>query len=211
MAADPSNKAPRVSILMCSKNADWIIHQTLAGIFSQSFTDFELILLDLGSSDHTMDIASQYACRLIELDEDDWNSSVLVKKIVQKIRGELVVLWNADAVALYNGTLENLVAAFEDPEIIAAYSCQIPRPDTNRSSCQQNNFSLCEAEGKSKDLPYPLPVVAVRKTIWEKRPLFTNGCIPQDPDWGEWLKKNNYKIKYVPSALVMYSPSYTTS
>jgi rhamnosyltransferase len=41
----------KVSIIMRSKNSDWVIDQALAGLFAQSYKDFELWVVDSGSTD----------------------------------------------------------------------------------------------------------------------------------------------------------------
>ena len=38
----PPTKKPSVTVVMRSKNSDWVIGQALAGLFSQNFRDFEL-------------------------------------------------------------------------------------------------------------------------------------------------------------------------
>ena len=55
-----TESAPPVSIVMRSKNSDWVIAQALAALFSQTYQDFELLVADSGSTDSTLDIVSHY-------------------------------------------------------------------------------------------------------------------------------------------------------
>ena len=50
----------KISVLMLCYNAQNFISKTLDTVFNQSFKDFELICLDDGSSDNTLDILKQY-------------------------------------------------------------------------------------------------------------------------------------------------------
>ena len=51
---------PKISIIIRTKNEeDWISH-CLEMIYNQDFQDFEVILVDNNSSDHTIDIAKRY-------------------------------------------------------------------------------------------------------------------------------------------------------
>jgi len=50
---------------MRSKKSDWVIAQALAALFSQEIQeDFELLIIDSGSTDRTLEIVSEYPAAL---------------------------------------------------------------------------------------------------------------------------------------------------
>lgn len=57
---DPNNL---VSIIMPAYNAEKFIHDSIKSVLSQSFRDWELLIIDDHSSDNTYLIANEYACR----------------------------------------------------------------------------------------------------------------------------------------------------
>ncbi|RJP26361.1 MAG: hypothetical protein C4527_15425 [Candidatus Omnitrophota bacterium] len=205
MATPQIDKKPRASVVMCIEEFDWIINQTFAGLFSQSFTDFELILINSGASKHFFEITHQYSCHFLEIQQNLIHSSLIDEKIVQEVRGEIVVLWNARAVPLFSGTLENLIAAFDDKNVMASYAHRIPRPETKTWNRHGIDEPLPKYDSNSSLPSSPLPLIAIRKTLWEKQPLFANKCSANHSDWDEWQVLNGHKIQYIPSALVMYS------
>ena len=63
MAPRDGMEVPRVSILTPAYNAATTLHETLASVQRQTFTEFEVIVVDDGSSDNTAAIAEQFgAC-----------------------------------------------------------------------------------------------------------------------------------------------------
>lgn len=62
------NKTPFFSIVITSYNRAYCIENTLNSILNQSFTDFEIILVDDCSTDNTEEIVSNYDVRFIKTD-----------------------------------------------------------------------------------------------------------------------------------------------
>jgi glycosyltransferase involved in cell wall biosynthesis len=55
--------APRVSVVMTVYNAERYLHETLESILRQTFRDFELIVVNDGSTDRSLEILQEYAKR----------------------------------------------------------------------------------------------------------------------------------------------------
>lgn len=50
----------KVSIITPSLNSEKTIEQTINSVLNQRYTDFEYIIIDGNSSDHTVDIIKEY-------------------------------------------------------------------------------------------------------------------------------------------------------
>ena len=109
-----SGSAPKISIIMRSKNSDWVIGHALAGLYSQEFTDFELIVVDSGSTDRTLDIVRAYPHRLIQIEAASYFPGSVLNMAIEHAQSDLIVFQNSDAVPLTPHTLGTLVAAFDD-------------------------------------------------------------------------------------------------
>jgi glycosyltransferase involved in cell wall biosynthesis len=54
---------PKISLITTIYNRDRYLAQAIASVLAQTYTDFELILFDDGSTDNSMAIALQYAAQ----------------------------------------------------------------------------------------------------------------------------------------------------
>lgn len=52
---------PKIAVLMCACNAEQYIKQAIDSILSQTFTDFEFIIVENGSTDNTQNIIDSYS------------------------------------------------------------------------------------------------------------------------------------------------------
>ncbi len=202
-------KPPKVSVIMRTKNSDWVVAQALAGLFSQTFTDFELIVVDSGSTDKTLDIVRQHPCRIIEIAPTAYYPGDVLNMAIQEAKAEIIVFQNSDAVPLCPQTLERLVDAFDDKNISAAFARQLPRPEADTWVLRDYAVSFPDAEQTPDWITFSLPLAALRKSIWQSRPFYTDAWASEDTEWGLWAIKNGYKIRYVKDAIVMHSHNYT--
>ena len=58
---------PRVSILMSVYNGADYVYEAVQSILKQSFTDFELIIIDDGSTDETIKIVNSFEDRRLKI------------------------------------------------------------------------------------------------------------------------------------------------
>lgn len=56
---------PRISVVVCSYNGSRLIRDTLEGCTTLDYPDYEVIVVDDGSTDHTAQIAAEFDVRLI--------------------------------------------------------------------------------------------------------------------------------------------------
>ncbi len=200
---------PRVTVIMRCKNSDWVIAQALAGLFSQSYKDFELLVVDSGSTDRTLEIVRQFPHRLIQIEPTQYYPGSVLNMAIENTRSEIIVFQNSDTVPLRHDSLGNLVDAFDDPGIQAALTRQLPRPEADTWVRHDYALSFPDAEKTPSWITLSLPMAAMRRSIWEQRPFYTDAWASEDTEWGQWAVNNGHQIKYVKDALVMHSHNYS--
>lgn len=208
MTAAPSN-APKVSVIMRSKNSDWVIGQSLGALFSQSFRDFELIVVDSGSKDRTLEIVRQYPSKLIEIEASSYFPGAVLNMAVEHAKSDLFVYLNSDGVLLSPESLARLVAAFDGPGVHAAFGRQLPRPDAHTWVRRDYAASFPERGPAPPWMKMSLVFSAMRRSAWEEHPFYVDAWASEDTEWGTWAAANGRKVEYVADAICMHSHNYT--
>jgi glycosyltransferase involved in cell wall biosynthesis len=118
-----SGPAPRVSIIVPFYNAADFLREGLDSIVGQTFTDWELLLVDDASTDHSREIAGQFATsdpsRTRILSHPDGKNHGLPATRnagLRKCRGEFVALLDADDVWLPEKLEQQLELARKHPQ-----------------------------------------------------------------------------------------------
>jgi glycosyltransferase involved in cell wall biosynthesis len=95
-----TRESPRISVVMSIYNGETYLLETIESIFSQSFTDFELIVVNDGSTDTTLallqNIAQQDKRLLIVTNETNRGFSYSLNKALGMARGKYVARMDAD-------------------------------------------------------------------------------------------------------------------
>lgn len=200
---------PSVSIIMRTKDVADIVGQTLAALHSQTFRDFDLVVVDSGSKDQTLDIVGRYPARVISIRPEDYYPGRVLNRAMAETDGDIVVFMNSDVVALRPDTLERLLAAFQDPKVMAAFARQVARPEAH-DWVIRDYVEAYPSDGEAPSWqPYSLPLAAMRREAWQIQPFYTDAWGSEDTEWGVRARERGFDIAYVPASLVMHSHNYT--
>jgi GT2 family glycosyltransferase len=91
----PDNQWPKVSVVVCSCNGAQTIKETLAALEDLEYPDYEIIVIDDGSSDQTSAIASKHNVRLIRTENN--GLSVARNHGLAAATGEIIAYIDDDA------------------------------------------------------------------------------------------------------------------
>lgn len=115
---------PKVSIIMPTYNRGWIIERAVKSILAQTYTDFELLIIDDGSMDNTSEVLSTIKDSRIRVKTLERNMHVSVARNhgIALSSGELIAYLDTDNV-WYPNYLEVMVSEFTK-EYVMTYSGQ---------------------------------------------------------------------------------------
>jgi glycosyltransferase involved in cell wall biosynthesis len=129
---------PLISIIIPVYNVDNYIRECLDSVLSQTFTDYECILIDDGSQDNCPAICDEYAekdFRFIVIHKKNSGQSDARNEGIKAAKGEYIVFLDADDLFADNKALENIwkISETTKTDII----CNI-----NVTIIRDKNFSL---------------------------------------------------------------------
>ncbi|MBU1627701.1 glycosyltransferase, partial [bacterium] len=99
-----------VSVIIPVFNASSTFEKCLTSVFKSDYKDFEVIVIDDGSTDKSMDIAKNYNCKIIELTEN--KGAANARNIgAKQAKGEIIFFTDSDCV-VQKETISRIVNIF---------------------------------------------------------------------------------------------------
>ena len=94
----------KISVVMPAYNAEQYIAEAIESILNQTFTDFELIIIDDGSTDRTIEIIEGYKDPRIRFYRNEQNAGVALtlNRGIELAKGEFVARMDSDDIAELN-------------------------------------------------------------------------------------------------------------
>ena len=209
-----------VSIIILAKNAGTLFKEVLAGLFACAGIDeAEIILIDSGSEDLTLDYAARYPqIRVHQIPLGDFGHGRTRNLGAKQAKGDILVYLVQDATPATADFLTRLVAPLADPRVAAAYGRQLPRASTNPiekfflqttyPNLPQMRHLHSSGEGTLRSIFFSNVCSAIRRCVWEQVPFDENLIMSEDQQWAKDILRKGYAIAYEPAAVVFHSHNY---
>jgi rhamnosyltransferase len=206
-----------ISIIMRSKDDEWVIGETLEMVARQSRQDFELVNIDSGSTDGTLDIIRRYNPEPLSIRPDQYIPGWVLNMGVRAASNDILVFLNSDCTPVDERWLENLVAPLEG-DAATVYSRQVARPDAHplvrrdyEVAFPRESVTTREAilgDGSWHNF-FSMASSATKRSVWEQFPFDDEIQYSEDIFWSRTLRQNGLKVFYEPSSQVYHSHNYT--
>ena len=95
---------PIVTVFMAAYNAAQFIEKSIQSILNQTFNDFELLIVDDGSTDNTLEIIRSFTDDRITIIENKINRGLIYTRnlAIQYARGTYLAIQDSDDISLPN-------------------------------------------------------------------------------------------------------------
>ena len=207
--------APHVSVIIPAHNSADFIVTAVESVLAQTFADYEIVVVDDGSTDDTREVLKQFEGRIVYLHQQNRGVSAARNAGIRRARGELVCLLDADdiwrpeklarqtALMAARPTLGLLFADAEESEGPTVQKSSILKtmmfgPESLSQIPLQDAFRKLLTENF-----IPTSTVMMRKTCLETAGLFDED-LPNAEDRDMWLRMSSqFPIGCVPEVLAI--------
>ena len=224
IAASPLTS--RVSVVIPTRNAGEEFDYILRKISQQEgIGEIELIIIDSGSEDRTLDISREYTKNIFQIPRGDFHHARTRNFGAAKATGEFLVFTVQDAIPVSNQWLYKLLRPLHDDQASASSARQIPRSDADLFSgwsywshnieylgcdrdCICNNslfkdFQSLDLQAKRAMAKLDSVSLGIRKSVFDAYQFIPDYA--EDLELGIRLIKNGHSLAFQSSNAVIHS------
>ena len=205
MTKSSHEQNPICSIIIRTYNEEDHIGRLLTGIMEQTVKDVEIIVVDSGSSDATIAIASRFPTTIVSIDPDEFSFGRSLNLGCQTATAEFLVFASAHVYPFYPDWLERLLEPFEHPKVGLVYGKQ--RGDVGTHFSEHQQFRRMYPSSSLIPQKHPLcnnANAAIRRSLWERHPYDESLSGLEDLAWATWLLAEGYYLAYESNAVVIH-------
>lgn len=220
--------SPRASILIPVKNGGALLGDVLDAVLTQQAPwAFEVIVVDSGSSDGSVDLARQRGVRVEIIAPAEFGHGRTRNQLASMSSGEFLVFITQDARPASTHWLQHLVQACDAaPDVAGAFGPHRAHPDARWvTQCElaqhfagfgqeQSVVRLDDRERFARDPGYRQWLhffssnnACIRRSVWERIPL-PEVAFAEDQTWALRAIEAGYGKAFAPDAVVYHSHDF---
>ncbi len=197
---------PKVSVIIPTYNRERLISRALDSVLKQTFTDYEIIVVDDGSTDYTKDVLKKYEGRIRYFYQANSGISGARNRGLAEAKGEYIAFLDSDDAWLPEKLAMQVAILDRDPTVGIVYSKMMilneegthcgfkPNEPTGR-----NFLELIEIRGD-----IATSTVMTRKACFDKVGNFDRDLPPME-DFDMWLRISKfYKVHEAQNITLAY-------
>ncbi len=208
----PGFSMPDISIIIRCYNEEEHIGRLLSGILQQGRKDLEIIVVDSGSTDATLAIASRYPVKVISIKKEDFSFGYSLNVGCEAAAGELHVIVSAHVYPVHHDWLDRLLEPFDDERVGLVYGKQRGNETTRYSEHQVFKKWFPNQSMVNQGHPFCNNAnSAIRRGLWERFRYDESLTGLEDLAFAKQLLGAGYKIAYQADAEIVHVHDETSN
>ena len=198
------NKDFLVSIIIRTKNEEDWIGKCISAISKQSISNYEIIIVDSGSEDKTLEIAKLHnKVKIIQIDK--FLPGLAINQGIENSRGDYIVMLSAHCVPCDKNWLQSLIADLSKENIAGVYGKQLPVAFSDPRDVRDLYITFGDDKRIQKqDSFFHNANSAMTRKTWEAFPFKNEVTNIEDRIWGKEVTEAGLNIIYEPKASVFH-------
>ncbi len=193
------------SIILRLRNEVKHVGAVLRALSTQTFTDYEIVVVDSGSTDGTLEAVSAYPITLIQIQPEEFTYGYALNVGAEYARGRYLVSVSGHSIPADEHWLARLVDACSPSWVAASYSRLMAPADGLRhykllypmlypatASFQNGNNTFHNASS------------CVKRDVWLHNPFDEVLPACEDFDWARRVRQLGYAIVYEPRSVIYH-------
>lgn len=196
---------PACSLVIRCFNEEQHIGRLLAGVTMQTVKDVEIIVVDSGSTDATLSIASRYPVKVLSIRPEEFSFGRALNIGCAAATSDVIVIASAHVYPVYMGWLENMLEPFRDPDVAVVYGKQ--RGDSRAKYTEQMIYRKWYPRESAPDQRHPFcnnANSAIRRSVWERLRFNEELTGLEDLDWAKRAIELGKKVAYNAKAEIIH-------
>lgn len=200
-----SKRSRRVSVVIRAYNEGEHIGRLLNGFEQQTVKPSEIILVDSGSTDETVEIARTAGCKIVHIAKDEFSFGRALNRGCAAASGEILLFASAHVYPVFDTYVEHLIGAFDRAGVAIAYGRQVGDDRTKFSESRVMLKWFPTENTWDQGHPFSNNAnAAVLKEVWQAAPYDESLTGLEDLDFAQRAIERGHKVAYVADAPVVH-------
>ncbi len=196
---------PTTALIVRCYNEEAHIGRLLTGALRQSRVPDEIIVVDSGSSDATLAIASAFPVRIVQIEPTEFSFGRALNLGLAAATSDLAVFASAHVYPLYDSWIERLIAPLGNPDVALSYGRQQTPPDARFSEQQLMARWFPSRSVTAQRHPFCNNAnAAIDRSLWEAQRYDEALTGLEDLDWAKRALDRGKLLAYVAEAPVVH-------
>lgn len=174
----------------------------------------DILVIDSGSTDGTVEIARAHGARTIEIAPEDFHYSRTLNQGIAAVdvAAEIILVLSAHAIPLDDGWITAMTAPFADPRVAGVASRQVPWPGAPFREVHRlaetfgdapRTYTAGGPDCGADAILFSNAASAIRRSVWHEQPFTLSAA--EDLEWAARVVAAGWTVVYEPRACVYHS------